>query len=598
MTERPPRKLAVLLHADVAGSTSLVQLNEGLAHDRIQDAFRRFSETIASHGGTAHEIRGDALVAEFARASDAVAASLSFQAANAVCNDALRDDIRPVVRVGIAIGEVVVADRTITGEGVVLAQRLEQLAEHGGICIQGSAYETIPRRFPFDYESLGERELKGFEEPVRAYAVRLERGAAVPGPESAAAVKAPAPALPDKPSVAVLPFTNMSGDPEQEYFSDGITEDIITELSRFRSLFVIARHSSFVYKGKPKDIRQIGRELGVRYVLEGSVRRAGERVRITAQLIEADSGKHMWADRYDRDMQDVFAVQEEVSRTIAATLVGRVEQDRLELTKTSHADSLAAHDYLLRGKTHLYRYTDENIKSALACFQNAIEISPDYAEAHAWLAQCHCWQFVGWWSDDPRQSLETAVQLARRAVDMDASIGQAHGSLAYALVYKREHDKALHHFERAIALVPCDAENTANYGWCMMYAGDPDGGLEWIERGERLNPLEDWWFAWLRGMAHYTAMRYEAALEAFGEVLNPPVEVEGWRAASHAQAGDSGRAREAAELLESRARAEFAHYPGEHRSGWRDYWWRTQPYRNDSDLARLMQGLRSAGLAT
>jgi TolB-like protein len=597
VTERPPRKLAVLLHADVAGSTSLVQLNEGLAHDRIQDAFRRFSETIASHGGTAHEIRGDALVAEFARASDAVAASLCFQSANALHNDALPDDIRPVIRVGIAMGEVVVADSTMTGEGVVLAQRLEQLAEHGGICIQGSAYETIPRRFPFEYENLGEREVKGFAEPVRAYAVRLKAGAAIPVPDSAAPAKVVTPGLPDKPSIAVLPFTNMSGDAEQEYFSDGITEDIITELSRFRSLFVIARHSSFAYKGKSKDIRQVGRELGVRYVLEGSVRRAGGRVRITAQLIEADSGNHKWAERYDRSMEDVFAVQEEVSRTIAATLMGRVEQDRLELTRISHPDNLAAHDYLLRGKTHLYRYTDDNIQSALECFQKAIEISPEYAEAHAWLAQCHCWQFVGWWSENPHQSLETAVQLARRAVDMDPSIGQAHGSLAYALVYKREHDRALHHFERAIALVPCNAENTANYGWCMMYAGDPDGGLHWIERGERLNPLEDWWYAWLRGMAHYTAKRYEAALEAFDQVLNPPVEVEGWRAACYARAGDQVRAREAAQLLESRARSEFARYPGEDADGWRDYWWRTQPYRSDDDLERLVEGLRKAGLA-
>ncbi len=597
MTERLLRKLAVILHADIAGSTSLVQLNETLAHERIQDTFRRFSEIISSHGGIAHEIRGDALVAEFAKASDAVSASVAFQAANTVHNEQLSDDIRPVVRIGIAMGEVVVADNTVTGEGVVLAQRLEQLAAKGGTCIQGSAYETIPKRLPFDYENLGERQVKGFDEPVRVYAVSLKPGGGIPESETVARPSSVARDLPDKPSIAVLPFTNMSGDVEQEYFSDGITEDIITELSRFRSLFVIARHSSFTYKGQAIDVRKIGHELGVRYVLEGSVRRAGESVRITAQLIEADSGNHIWAERYDRNLEGIFAVQEEVSRTIVATLMGRVEQDRLERTKIRPPKNFAAHDYLLRGKTHLYRYTDDDIQSALKLFQKAIETSPAYAEAYAWLSQCHSWQVAGWWSKDPNKSLETALDLAQRAVEMDPTIGQAHGSLAYALVYKREHNRSRHHFERAIALVPCDAENTANYGWCMMYDGDPDGGLHWIEKGERLNPLQQWWFAWLRGMAHYTARRYDAALIAFGQMPRPPVEIEGWRAASYAQIGDIERANEAIELFEKRARAEFTHYPGDEPDGWRDYWWWTQPFRSNDDLEHLLEGLRRAGLS-
>jgi len=290
VTDAPSRKLVVLVHADVVGSTALVQLDESLTHQRIQDTFRRFAETIAAHGGVAHEIRGDALVAEFSRASDAVSASTAFQIANTTHNEGLSDDVRPVVRIGIAMGEVVIADNTITGEGVVLAQRLEQLADPGGVCIQGAAYETVPKRLPFAYENLGERELKGFHEPIRVYAVKKKSQANAPTQRKAAA-----PDLADNPSIGILPFANMSGDPEQEYFSDGITEDIITELSKISGLLVISRNSTFTYKGKATKVQEICRDLGVRYVLEGSVRKAGQRVRITAQLIDGISGGHLWA---------------------------------------------------------------------------------------------------------------------------------------------------------------------------------------------------------------------------------------------------------------------------------------------------------------
>lgn len=593
MTER---KLAVILHADVIGSTSLVQLNEKIAHERIRDAFRRFSKTIIRHNGIAHEIRGDAIVAEFSRASDAVSAALDFQATNDVCNVKLEDEILPVVRIGIAMGEVVVADNTLTGEGVVLAQRLEQIAAAGGVCVQDAVYQTIPKRLPFRFDSLGELELKGFSEPVRAYCVTDVSEAAPEKSFTPTYSDAKYKPLPDKPSVAVLPFVNMSSDLEQEYFSDGTTEDIITELSRFRSLFVISRNSSFAYKGQAIDIRKIGRELGVRYVLEGSVRRAGGSVRITAQLIEAETGNHIWAERYDRQLEDIFAVQEEVSRTIAATLLGRVEQERLELVKISHPDSLAAYDYLLRGKKYLFRYTKENIEKALRYLQKAIETSPEYAEAHAWLALCHCWQYAGWWSKEPTITLDNALRWAHKSVEMDPILGQAHGSLAYVLVYKREYKRALHHFERAIALVPSDAENTSNYGWCMMFDGNPKEGLTWIQKGERLNPLQEWWHDWLRGMVYYTMSQYDVALEAFDQLRRPPVEVEGWRAACYAKLGHKDRAKEAIMLFDSRARAEFATYPGDAPEGWRDYWLRTQPFRHEGDQKHLFEGLQFAGL--
>ena len=366
--EHLSRKLAVLLHADVVGSTSLVQKNEILAHERIQETFRRFSESIRNHGGVALEIRGDALVAEFARTSDAVSASLAFQIDNTAHNEQLTDDIRPELRIGIAMGEVVVANNTVTGEGIVLAQRLEQLARPGGTCIQAAAYETLPKRLPFEYDNLGEQPVKGFDEPVRVYTVRLKAGAVVPEPEASGQLDTPALELPDKPSIAVLPFTNMSDDPEQEFFSDGITEDIITALSRISAMLVIARNSTFIYKGKAVDVKQVGREQGVRYVLEGGVRKAGNRVRITAQLIDASTGQHRWADRYDRDLEDIFAVQDEITQKIVTELDVHLHSGEQVRLWSSGTGNLEAWECVRLGSDLLNSVTGDQIPEAIAAF--------------------------------------------------------------------------------------------------------------------------------------------------------------------------------------------------------------------------------------
>jgi len=317
------RKLAVILHADVVGSTSLVHEDESLAHQRIQGAFRCFSETIEKYHGRVRELRGDALLADFERPSDAVTAALSFQADHACYVDKLDDDIRPVVRIGIAMGEVIVADSTVTGAGVVLAQRVEQLSEPGGVCITAAIHEGMPKRMPFDLAARGEQQVKGFDELVRVYDVSLKAGGAIPEPEVLAQSESAAPAVPDRPSIAVLPFDNMSGDSEQEYFADGISEDLITALSKIHWFFVIARNSSFAYKGQSVDVTRVADELGVRYVIEGSVRNAGKRVRISAQLIDATTGRHVWAERYDRSLVDIFELQDEMTQTI----VGAVEPE-------------------------------------------------------------------------------------------------------------------------------------------------------------------------------------------------------------------------------------------------------------------------------
>jgi TolB-like protein/class 3 adenylate cyclase len=358
-TDRLSGKLTVILHADVAGSTSLVQQDEHLAHERIQDAFRRFSEAIEKYQGHILELRGDALLAEFDRASDAVAATLAFQVDHIYLISRLKDDLRPTIRVGIAMGEVVIADNTVTGAGVVLAQRVEQLADPGGLCITAALHEALPKRMPFDLENLGEQVLKGFDEPVRVYRVELSADQSVPAPqqdnqrevsprtpklivaiivvalvivggtayfktrvpqEEPASVERMVLPLPDKPSIAVLPFTNMSSDAEQEYFADGMTEDLITDISKVKELFVIARNSAFTYKGKAVNVSQVAKELGVRYVIEGSVQRVSNQVRINAQLIDASTGGHVWAERYDGSLEDVFSMRDKITQSIVTAL--------------------------------------------------------------------------------------------------------------------------------------------------------------------------------------------------------------------------------------------------------------------------------------
>ena len=448
MTVSPPRKLAVILHADVVSSTALVQLNETLAHQRVQDAFRRFSETIAAHSGIAHEIRGDALVAEFSRASDAISASTAFQIANTTHNEGLRDEVRPVVRIGIAIGEVVIADNTITGEGVVLAQRLEQLANPGGVCIQGAAYETVPKRLAFAYENLGERELKGFDKPVRVYAIEQHSQAKVPTQRKVAA-----PDLTDKPSIAVLPFTNMSGDSEQEYFADGITEDIITELSKISALLVISRNSTFTYKGKASKVQDICGDVGVRYVLEGSVRRAGERVRITAQLIDGISGGHLWAERYDRGLADIFSVQDDVTEKIVRALEVNLVADAQDRPARVETESPEAYDYVLRGREQYRLFSKDGNLGARRLYEKAIELDPNYSAAYAGLAETclHEW-FLG--SPD---ALDRAYELALKANALNPSLPLVYEALGNVHLFKRQHEKAIAAARRWVEIEPNNA---------------------------------------------------------------------------------------------------------------------------------------------
>ncbi|MDH3638165.1 MAG: tetratricopeptide repeat protein [Gammaproteobacteria bacterium] len=592
MAEKLARKLAVLLHADVAGSTALVRLDETLAHQRIQDAFQRFSEVISTHDGVAHEMRGDALVAEFSRASDAVSAGLSFQAANTTHNEELPDEIRPVIRVGIAMGEVVIADNTVTGEGIVLAQRLEQLAEPGGVCIHDAAYQTVPKRLPFSYEHLGERELRGFDEPVRVYAVRA--GLRESEAESPGGTEAEALSRPTRASIAVLAFANMSGDPKQEFFSDGITEDIITELSRFPVLAVIARQSSFSFKGEKIGIKEIGEKLGVQYVVEGSVRRGGNRTRITAQLIEAETGNHIWAERYDRELEDIFAVQDEVTRAIVATVAAQLGKAVSERAARKPTKSIKSYEYFLQANRHYYQFNPDDNVAAAKLYEKAIERDAQFARAYAGLANTYTTDhFLGWQRRE--NALQNGLEAAQTALKLDSSDALARIILAWALIGHGRWDEAESELDRMLSLKPGDADVLAEAGNALKNVGRVEVGIALLEEAIRLNPLfPESYRRWL-GLAYYRARRYQDAALALRAAR-----LEGWAygclAASLAQLGEHEQAREALKtfVAERRRELEAAGVSADRTTdligNYKDN------FRFEEDWEHLLAGLRMAGL--
>ena len=521
MADHPSRKLAVILHADVVSSTVLVQRDESVAHERIQDSFRRFSETIRAYGGITREIRGDALVAEFARASDAVIAAIAFQIENTDSNARLEDDIQPQLRIGISLGEVIIADNTVTGTGVVLAQRLEHLAEPGGVVVQGSVSETVPTRLPFEFDSLGEQTLKGFDEPVRAFVVNLKSGEQVPDPESSAAPLKVAAAvdhqraplgLPDKPSIAVLPFTNMSAAPEQEYLSDGISEDIITELSKISKLFVVARNSTFTYKGRAVDIKQVGREQGVRYVLEGSVRRGGDRLRITAQLIDATTGHHLWAQRYDRVVQDVFELQDEITREVTSALQVELTEGEQARLWASGTQNLEAWEIVIQIPELLFSHRRGNVLISRQLAEQALQLDKNYAEAWNMLGLSHWEEVFNGWSEDPTASLGLALDAASRSRAIDDSNPDTFALLTWIHLSLRKYDQAFDLAQQAMALGPNNSFVVGVASDVALFCDRPHDMIVLLNKAMRLCPIYPAWYPSSLAWAYLLMDRREDAI--------------------------------------------------------------------------------------
>src|SRR5216683_5316265 len=459
----------------------------------------RFEPTLARYGGRLVKLMGDGALVEFASAVDALSAAIEFQQAMNEVDPERPETELIVFRIGLHLGDMIVEGDDLYGDGVNIAARLETQAPAGGILVSRTVHEAVTGRLRATFADLGTLALKNIERPVQAFSVTWEpsdwRRPSSLSVESSNNQRQPSsvepPALPDKPSIAVLPFQNFSVDPEQEYFADGIVEDIITALSRFKFLFVIARNSSFAYKGRSPDIREVGRELGVRYVLEGSVRKAASKVRITSQLIDSGSGAHIWADRLDGALENIFELQDQVTENVVGAIAPQLERAEIERAKRKPTDSLDAYDHYLRGMTNLHRGIRESIDEALAQFNCALQLDPSFASAHAMAAWCHFWRKVnGWMADRPREIAEGA-RLARRAVELggDDAVALTRGGHALAHL-AGDIDGGIALIERALMLNPNLASAWFLGGFLRVWNGEPDGAIEHFARAMRLSPFD------------------------------------------------------------------------------------------------------------
>jgi adenylate cyclase len=488
---RVERRLAAVLAADVAGYSRLMGLDEvGTArtlreHRVVTDAL------VSKHGGRIVKTTGDGVLLEFPSVVDAVECAVAVQAVMAERNEGVPADRRMLFRIGINLGDILIEGDDILGDGVNVAARLEGIAEPGGICVSSSAYEQVHGKVAVEFADLGEQRLKNIDRPVRVYAANPKDDLGTVAPNalpSRPKAQKPLP-LPDKPSIAVLPFTNMSGDQEQEYFADGVVEDIITALSRFKSLFVIARNSSFTYKGKAVDIKQVGRELGVRYVLEGSVRKASGRVRITGQLIEAATGIHLWADRIDGALEDVFELQDEVTTRVIGAIEPSITEAEISRAFVKPTFSLDAYDLYLRALSVHYSQTRGDLDEALRFLEQAIALDPGYAWAKAFAAYVYALRYTfGWTTPEERAR---GLALSREALLSSRDDPNTIGFAAHVLaLVGHEHDKALAAMDRALQLNPNSSNILMRSGWLRAWVADPDRAIDHFSRAIRLSPLD------------------------------------------------------------------------------------------------------------
>jgi adenylate cyclase len=491
------RHLAVMLAADVAGYSRLMSEDEEATLATLSSYQEVIAGLTAEHQGRIFSLVGDGIMIEFASAVQAVRCAVAIQRALDRRNADLPENRRVVFRIGINLGDVIARGGDLYGDGVNIAARLQALAEPGHICISASVREQIMDKLGFGSEPLGEQKLKNIARPVQVY--RVDWGLEAPTPVGQ--LQSGNLALPDKASIAVLPFTNMSGDADQEYFADGLTEDLTTALARFRWFFVIARNSSFTYKGRAVAVQQVGRELGVRYVLEGSTRKSGDRVRVTAQLVEAESGRHVWAERYDRDLADLFAVQDEIVECVAGAIEPELLRTETLRARRNTSETLTAWDLIFRGMWHFYHVTMDHHLLARDLFRKAIEVAPDIAEGHIWLGRTNGGLLYYGWSDneaaDTAEGWQAALR-ARRITEVDPYAQYAVGVMSIAM---RQPGRAMQAAQRAIDLSPSFALGYLLLGISRLYAGRAAQAVEPFQRGLRLSPHDPQSFMWLQSLA-------------------------------------------------------------------------------------------------
>ncbi|MEK0086137.1 adenylate/guanylate cyclase domain-containing protein [Benzoatithermus flavus] len=621
VSPRIDRRLAAILAADVVGYSRLMERDETGTLSRLKAHRKEFVEPlVAEQGGRIVKLMGDGLLCEFASAVDAVQCAVLLQNGMAEREAGVPEAERIRLRIGINLGDVIHEEGDVYGDGVNIAARLQALAEPDGIHIARNIHSQVKGKLAFRFEPAGRHTLKNIAEPVEVWRVGPGDGTH-PRPAPARRPRlAPAVAagivlllvgggawwwhagqtsvtssavasglpLPDKPSIAVLPFTNMSGDPTQDYFSDGISEDIITALSRFDDLFVIARNSSFVYKGKVADVRDIGHQLGVQYVLEGSVQRSGEQIRINAQLIDALANGHLWAERYDRPAADLFAIQDEITQRVTTALGSRHGAiPRAELARTARMDAkqLQAHDLLLQGIAAIDRFTRDDVARGQDLLHRAIELDPSNAHAFAKLAIAHWLEFTMGWSSDPEATLKELERLARQALDVDPSDPWAHWALGYWHLTARRLNEALAEQEKAHAILPNDADLLSELGWMRSLAGDPERGLVEMRAAMRLSPYCPNWYVSNLAQGLYMLGQYEEVIRSLTDLQPQNLLTRLYLAASYAELDRLEEARaQMAEALRLDPALTIE------KAGAR------RPFKREEDRAHYLDGLRKAGL--
>ena len=617
------RKLTAILSADVEAYSRLMGEDED-ATIRTLTVYRELmSALIQKHRGRVVDSPGDNLLAEFGSVVDAVRCAVEIQEELMIRNAELPENRRMEFRIGINLGDVVEEGERIYGDGVNITARVEGLAEGGGICISGTVYDSIKNKLSLGYESLGEHTVKNIKEPVRVYRMRIGPEAAdsavikkkagprrwqkaslagvallvlvagawaswnfyfrPPTIEPASEEKMAYP-LPEKPSIAVLPFVNLGGDNEQEYFVDGITNDIITALSEFKFLFIIASNSTFTYKGKPVRVQQVSEELGVRYVLEGSVQRTRDRMRINTKLIDATTGKHLWAERYDRDAQRLFDIQDEIVETIVATLAYKLDAAERERVIRKGPANLDAYDYWLRGRNAWFRTTKDANAEAGLLYQKAIDLDPRWARPYGYMAWVHVNDWRYGWSEDRKKSMELALEWAQKCYALDPDDYKTHWTLGLVYLYRREFDRAIDEYERALELNSNDADFLAEMSNALIYTGRSEQAVAQLKRAMRMNPRHPSWYFVILGLAYYEVGQYEEALATLKQHNNPFFLVHRNLAAVYVRLGRLEEARaEVSELLEKKS----------------DYTVKLEnlrPYKYPAQRERFVNDLRKAGV--
>jgi TolB-like protein/class 3 adenylate cyclase len=637
MEKRLPRKLAAILYADVVEYSRLTGEDEDATHRTLSEYLDQIANTVEIYNGSVMHYAGDAVLARFEAVVDVLSCAAQIQLSLEARNLELPTERNVRFRMGVNLGDVIEDRGDIYGDGVNVAARLESLAETGGICISESVHTAIGNKLPFDYEFLGERDVKNIAKPVKAYHARLKPGAVLPEPsvhlksrkpkqitiatavitvvlifgagviawwqpwqpeEDLASIERMAFPLPDKPSIAVLPFTNMSDDPSQDYFVDGMTDDLITDLSKLSGLFVIARNTVFTYRNQPVKIRQVAEELGVRYVLEGSVRRSGEQIRVNAQLIDATTGGHVWADRYDGDSEDIFSVQDAFVREIVKALAVNLSEDELTEIALGQTSNIEAREIFQKGWENYQRYSADDNAVAISQFEKALGLDPEYERAYAGLGLAYLRACKLRWNQPLAMSTGDANLLALSNLKFLNEIKGKPSSLAKVAasriyLYNNRYEEAVAEATRAIAQDPNDPEAYIAMAWAMITTGNPEAGLELVERAMRLNPSYPNYYALARGMAYFAMDDLDKAANVFAEVLErepDAIQLAVPLAATYAHLGKRGDARAAILLWEpganqhelSNIRYSY-HFP---------YEWSG----DDSVMDRLFAGLKHAVL--